>query len=696
MSDPHGSAMKSTLSTSTEPSDFRHQTSARVADEKPTFFDILIACPTFAFAFWTVATHVCVATHASFQTLARVGPWVMAGGVVCGTFSARRKSRFPTTKVVRNDSGEGVRNDSDHVEVLHRLGDWKWVAGAALLVALRAMGIGYALFWFGSVAMLIAAMVRLRRGREIATEALALWTRSQVYALALLAITVAALAYTTHRPDPDDAVYVGTAADAVAHPELPVLSHDVLYGGDQLPLMLPSYAVESYELLVAFFAHTFGGAPILWAHGIFPPLNGLLLAFAWATLMRALVPRHWIAATALALVILSLPADVRAIGNFGIIRMFQGKGLLASVGIPLLYVFAWKFEETGAAWDWLALMSASIGCVGLSSSAIFIVPVALGIAILSGWRSGTMARVAWALLPAVYPLACGLLVRSDFNALKSVFAYLHPTAPWAISTVFGERPQYILLFLFLAAPFLVRDICVKWKVSAVVLAYFLVPLNPFVFRVFSKLTTPEAVWRILWSVPAAAIVAVAGIAIIDGAKQDWGRRGMLLSALALVGVIAYFGPHSTFAKSNGVSYSLQPLKVRTSDWETARDAIAVTPASSALLAPEDVAIWVPTFVNRPRLVSVRDVYDEEMGVRLSPEDASTRRELRELVSGREFSAERTSELLDTLERYQVTTVVATPASVATLQDGLVRRGYSRSQERNGYVFFVSPNNPQVP
>ena len=603
-------------------------------------------------------------------------------------WSARKKGRFFTAKAARKKGEERG--------VLHPPGDWKWVAGAAVLVLVRAFGVGYVLFWLMSLAMLFAAVARSRGGRDLASEAPARFTPVQALALVLLAITVAALAYATHRPDPDDAVYVGTTADAVAHPELPVLSHDVLYGGDNLPLMLPSYAVESYQLLVAFFAHTFGGAPILWAHGIFPPFNGLLLAFAWAALMQAVIPRRWMAATVLALVVLSMPSEVRALGNFGIIRMFQGKGLLASVGIPLLYRFAWRFEESGAVWDWLGLTSASIACVGLSSSAIFIVPVALAIATLSGWQNGSLGRAAWTVLPAVYPLACGLLVSGDFRALKSVFAYLHPSASWAISTVFGERAQYMLLFLLLAAPFLVRDVRLKWKVSSVVLAYFLLPLNPYVFRIISKLTTPEAVWRILWSVPVAAMIAVAGISALERAKEDWGRRGMLLAALALSGFIASLAPYSTFAKSNGVRYSLRPLKVPTPDWEIARDAIAVTPASCSVLAPEEVAIWIPTFVNRPRLVSVREVYDEQMGVHLLPQDASTRRELRELVSGREFSPEKISELLGALERYQVTTVVASSSSAARLESSLIGRGYSRAQKRNGYAFFVSQTKSSVP
>ena len=78
-----------------------------------------------------------------------------------------------------------------------------------------------------------------------------------------LALASAALVYVAHRPDSDDANFVGFAADAIAHPELPVLSHDVLYGGHELPLILPTYAVDSYELFIALLAHWFGRCPNL-------------------------------------------------------------------------------------------------------------------------------------------------------------------------------------------------------------------------------------------------------------------------------------------------------------------------------------------------------------------------------------------------------------------------------------------------
>ena len=102
---------------------------------------------------------------------------------------------------------------------------------------------------------------------------------------------------------------------------------------------------------------------------------------------------------------------------------------------------------------------------------------------------------------------------------------------------------------------------------------------------------------------------------------------------------------------------------RRQDYAVARTAIIATPPGTSVLAPENIAVWIPTFVHRPSLVSVREIYDAEMGAHLLAEEGRTRRELRELVSGREFSEPETERLLDSLPQYEVGLVVA-PISAA--------------------------------
>jgi hypothetical protein len=220
-----------------------------------------------------------------------------------------------------------------------------------------------------------------------------------------------------------------------------------------------------------------------------------------------------------------------------------------------------------------------------------------------------------------------------------------------------------------------------------VLAYFAIDLNPYAFRILSKLTTPEAVWRVLWSVPAAGIAAIAVVGILEGAKRKGGTR-WALAILFVLGSFIDLAMRSSFLPSNDVRFSLTPLKVRERDRQVARAALAFTPEWKAVLAPEEVAVWIPTFIHRPRLVSVREVYDEQMGVHLTAEDRLTRRELRELVSGKMFSPQRIPALLDALGSYDVQSIVATEAAAVRIEPWLEARGYRLLARQGTYVLFM--------
>lgn len=636
---------------------------------------LLIVTVTFGFAFWTIACHICVLGQVPFRVLAVIGPFVFATGLFCGVLYSRVARRLPTLERTTQQD-EPVRPA------------WIAVIIAAVLVVLYRLGLGYSAFWIGCLLLLLWGVFSQSGSRSGFWQEPVIASRPERAALFFVILTAPILTYVAHRPDVDDAAYVGTAADAVANPELPVLSHDAIYGDQKLPVMLPSYAVEAYELFIAMLAHLFGGAPILWAHAIVPTVIAAFVPIAWAMLMRILAPRHWVLATVLALVALSLPADFRGFGNFAFVRLFQGKAVLVSVGIPLLYSAAWKFQESGAVWDWCFLFAATITCVGLSASAIFVVPLALGAASFAGWSKGASKRVAITLLASIYPLACGLAVSHSFRGLEGVFAKLPARAHFALVSVLGAHEQYLFLFALLAAPFLERQRRLCWLLSILVLFYLLVPMNPFTFKFLSKFTTRDAVWRVLWCVPVAGMVASACLNGVKSLHEQWGRRGLLAGVVALACGIAYLAPHSSFAPSNGAVYSLKPLKVTQPEYEVAKSAISATPSNTSLLAPEDVAVWIPTFVRRVPLVSVREVYDAEMGAHLSREDAQARRSLRELISDPLFDEHSAGRLLNQLPEYNVGLIVTSSSAGRRLAPLLAERKFSLVAQKDGYYFFA--------
>jgi hypothetical protein len=623
-----------------------------------------------AFACWTLASHIAVALHLSFLVLCLFGPFLLAAGVVVGFFLVR------PDRQVSIPAAAGLSRQSQQIR-------WPWIVLPTALVSALALGMGYAAFWIGAVVLLSAALL-LREEGVITWSDPAPLNASGKAILILLIIAAPVVTYLAHAPNIDDAVYVGTAADAVAHPQLPVLSHDVLYGNEKFPLMLPSYAVESYELLIAFSARVLHIEPILLAHAVFPTVFAVFVVIAWAGLVRILSPRHWVAATVVAIVALNLPGPPRGFGCFAFAGLFVGKSLLVSIGIPVLFTHAWKYEESGSLCQWLILLAATIACVGLSASAIFVVPMALTIAAIAGWRKGISRRAFLTFLPAVYPLACGLFVSRGFGSLERLFANLPARAPLAISSVFGAHTEYLFLLAVLVAPFLAPAGAVRRHTLLMVMLYFLAALNPFTFKLLSRFTTRDAIWRILWCVPVAALLATSIIGSLDAVVHKWGRQAGIAASLIVSLAIGYLFRYSMLADSH---YSFSPLKVSTVKYEIARDAIAATPANSALLAPEDVAVWVPTFVHRVPLVSVRALYDDEMGAHLSAADSETRRRLRELVSGAELPAEQVRQLLDALPRYSVGLIVTNGSTADRLAPLLATASYSRMQADRDYTFF---------
>lgn len=624
-----------------------------------------------AFGSWTIACHLSVVFHVSFSTLSKFAPLAILIGAVCAVWF--RNGGCP----------ERCRAESAPEAV-----KLAWVAAAAALVLLRILGVGYKAFWIGCVLLLSAALLKMPRTESPRADEPADLSAASKWILIALVLITPVLTYIAHRPDIDDAVYVGTAADAVAHPELPVLSHDVLYGDNTLPLMLPSYSVESYELLIGAAARLLGGSPIYWAHAVFPTVLAMLVPISWGLLMRILTPKYWVAGTLVALVVLTLPADFRGFGNFAFVRLFQGKALFVSSGIPLLFASAWSFAEYRSFGRWLVLAATAIACIGLTASAIFVVPMALAAAALSGWCRGQGQLALLIFLPAIYPLACGLIIRAKFASLAPVFAKLPAIAPLAATMVFGSRAEYVIFFGLLAAPFLQSNASRRRLLVVLVLCYFFFALNPYTFKLLSKLTTRDAVWRLLWCVPVSGIVAAGIMSAVRLIEQKGGKlAGNAAIAWVILG-IGYLLPYSSLFPANGVSYSLRPLKVNLPDYEVARAAIQATPQAGSILAPEAVAVWIPTFVHRPPLVSIRALYDDEMGAHLQPEDAATRRELRELVSGTAFAPEDVRRLLDQMSKYSVGLIVTGNEAADRLSVDFGQRGYLRRSAVGGCVFFV--------
>ncbi|HEY7211570.1 MAG TPA: DUF6077 domain-containing protein, partial [Bryobacteraceae bacterium] len=203
---------------------------------------------------------------------------------------------------------------------------------ACLIVSLRHIPSAYVLFWILCILFLIAWNVFGEPDQRV-NDAGARHSKWATKPLVVLAVLSAGLTFIAHRPDADDAFFVGVISDSVAHPDSPVLQHDSLYGGHQFPLILPTYKVDSLELFTGMLARTFGGPgsmppTLFWAHTAGPLFFAMLLPFAWAFFLQT-VTHRWLQATIVTLVLLVLLGETNySLGNFAYVRLFQGKAVL--------------------------------------------------------------------------------------------------------------------------------------------------------------------------------------------------------------------------------------------------------------------------------------------------------------------------------------------------------------------------------
>lgn len=83
--------------------------------------------------------------------------------------------------------------------------------------------------------------------------------------------------------------------------------------------------------------------------------------------------------------------------------------------------------------------------------------------------------------------------------------------------------------------------------------------------------------------------------------------------------------------------------------------------------------------------------EDAVGAHLSPQEARQRRELRELVSGKEFFGREIQQFATTLPLYRVDLMVAPLNTAQHLTQELNQRNFSPCAEKNGYIFLCSAN-----
>jgi hypothetical protein len=95
------------------------------------------------------------------------------------------------------------------------------------------------------------------------------------------------------------------------------------------------------------------------------------------------------------------------VGRFFVIRLWQGKAVFVAVLVPILFVFLHEYAERPTRRLLLLLAASGVAGVGLTTTAIFVVPViACGSLLGLAFRAPRRAAAGFAALVA-YPVLAG-------------------------------------------------------------------------------------------------------------------------------------------------------------------------------------------------------------------------------------------------------------------------------------------------
>jgi hypothetical protein len=283
--------------------------------------------------------------------------------------------------------------------------------------------------------------------------------------------------------------------------------------------------------------------------------------------------------------------------------------ILACVLVPVLLVHLLRYVErpTGVRLGWL--FACGTAAVGLSTTAMFLVPVvaAAGVAPLlpRRWGPAVVALAATAAYPVgsgVVTLALGGRSADDFGSRRQY--RFDPS--WFGHELFLDGPMALVAVLaVLVGTLLVVHPAARVTTGVAVLAVG-VTFVPGVTRLtYDAIGLGPTLWRLTWACSVAALVGAAASWL---AGQLRSRRSVAVAGIGATLLVTFFGA-PIWAEDTG-SHLQSPPHWQRGDQSRAAAAWLVRQAGPGgrVLAPDSVAITVVVEQTEVKVVAARDYY----------------------------------------------------------------------------------------
>ena len=592
-------------------------------------------------AIFTVLTHLMVWAGGSLDQLILACIGVSIAAAIFALWGTQRTAHWLKTQPSLN------RTASTPPTPAFRMVLWAGAAAACL----GGVVTGSILVWW-AIAIGTLALATAREAIQKSVD----WgpppisqSRWLILGLSLIFATAVSVA---HRSDADDSFYINLIVAAVGQPESALLTGDTLHGYANVAHSLPVFRLMTWEIFQAVLARITGLDPLWVAHTLIPIFVAVLVPMAWARLAFQLAPRQWPWITTFTILALLCFGDGQAgYGDFGVLRLQQGKAVMLQLTIPLCAAFAIEFAKSPSRWSFIRLSAVQIATLGLSASGLWLGPLVSGLGLLAAvnWRPRDLSQL---LLPlgaglaaSAYPVALGLALRAATQ--QAIADAVRPMAGASFSGpellthatewVLGFGPdRWLLLFATIAvtasgAPMLRR----YTAFSGLFFAMFL--FNPWTAPwVANSLTGGDTFFRVFWVLPLPLYVAALLTQPVAWAQARKGPERPFLSAaavgFAIILLIVLPAPR-TLSVDNGVRFAAPGPNLPPEQRTVAEQIVASSRPDSFVLAPLSVARWIPVLAGHPRPLMVRELYLDRLEPELGSPELDRRRVLAHLVSG---------------------------------------------------------------
>lgn len=213
--------------------------------------------------------------------------------------------------------------------------------------------------------------------------------------------------------DADDAFYVATGTTSVETDSVFLVN---AYTGVPYQTIPRRYILSPFPVFLAVISRLSGGLhPAIMAHTVFP---AVFLIFVYIVMYR--LAQRWFPqdrnARGIFLFLTAILSwfssySVYNTGAFQMVRLWQGKAVLAAFLLPLIfYLCLSTILEQEPRYPWLLLFMANLSCCLLTSMGILLAPLMMGIFVLLGLlRFRSLKRTAAGLICCLPSIVLGIV-----------------------------------------------------------------------------------------------------------------------------------------------------------------------------------------------------------------------------------------------------------------------------------------------